>query len=174
MRRWPNWTTTASKAWGRRLTERPSQRQRQYLAATPPRGTAPADSVYSRSNGPIAPGDGVAKSIDVHRALRGAAANGHAEQAIEASDEPMGFVDAMFDAPLGLRPRAVAANGSLRYARSMPESRMRAMSPWVSSSCTSVAWRAASGSRFTSAVRIALWRGWGQYMGVGRSPRSLD
>src|SRR6218665_833239 len=114
----PNWTTTASRAWRRRLTERPSHRQRRYLAATPASAPAPAHGVYSSSNGTIAPGDGLAKPIDGQRALPGAAANGHAEQAIEASDEPMGFVDAMFDAPLGLRPRAVAANGSLRYARS--------------------------------------------------------
>src|SRR6218665_3062981 len=42
MRRWPNWTTTASKAWRRRLTERPSHRQRRYLAATPASAPAPA------------------------------------------------------------------------------------------------------------------------------------
>src|SRR6218665_4119858 len=163
MRRWPNWTTTASKAWHGQPTERPSHRR--HLASTPGKRSCAGAGVYATSNGKSAPGDGSAKTIDVHLAWPGAAADCHAEQAIEAPDEFTGFVDAMFVAPLGLGSRAVAANESLRYARSMPESTMPAMSPSVSSSCTSVAWRAASGSRFTSAVRIALWRGRGEACG---------
>lgn len=45
----------------------------------------------------VAPGEGLAKTIDVHLALLDAVANCHADQAITASDELIGFVDGMFE-----------------------------------------------------------------------------
>jgi len=45
----------------------------------------------------VSPGDGLSKTIDVHLALLDAVANCHAEQAIEASDALISFVDSMFD-----------------------------------------------------------------------------
>ena len=45
----------------------------------------------------VAPEDGVAKTVDVHLALLDAVANCHVQQAIEASDELIAFVDRMFD-----------------------------------------------------------------------------
>lgn len=45
----------------------------------------------------VSPDDGLAKTIEVHLALLDAVANCHVEQAIQASDELIEFVDRMFD-----------------------------------------------------------------------------
>lgn len=45
----------------------------------------------------VSPDDGLAKTIEVHLALLDAVANCHVEQAIQASDELIDFVDRMFD-----------------------------------------------------------------------------